>query len=589
MTSGQVVEMLDQTVDWYRLLGMQQQAATQPSDLLILYANRQAAEQVMAISFEIARANAELLSSEADVVRQRAEDQSRQSLQQTRRGLDEQRAALQAQIASAKAALASAPRSARSERQARIDVLQGRLDLINARRNLLTSMSRFEWENDTAGFGANALKAHIDAVAASIPAEGSMPMASAADQASKPVENGAAGVSLLRAELGQYGIWDLASTVMRLRGKARMIETVDGRTAQLEALFDQLRAPPQERLKQLAAQGDALSTQSADAGAPGLRGVRDQYDTLAWLFQQTSAMVTPLSKVDVLLGQYRSNLANWSDVVGRQLDEAWRALAMRLALFIGLLVLVLAGAHLWRRAVYRYVQDARRRSRYLLLNRIVVWCLVAAIAVFTFATEIGSLATFAGLITAGLAVAMQSVLVSVVGYFFLVGKYGVRVGDRVQIGNVVGEVVDLGLVRLHLLELKGEDSHLAPSGRVVAFANSVVFQASGGLFRQIPGIDLAWHEVNLVLPPDADPAAAKQRLVETINAVLADYQDDMLRQAQAMGLTSMAHGPQDVQPQVQLRFAPSGVEAMVRYPVTRQASAEIDERVSRELLAVVSG
>src|SRR5687767_10624635 len=51
MTGDQVVQILDATVDWYRLLGIQQQAATQPSDLLILYANRQTAEKLMALAF----------------------------------------------------------------------------------------------------------------------------------------------------------------------------------------------------------------------------------------------------------------------------------------------------------------------------------------------------------------------------------------------------------------------------------------------------------------------------------------------------------------------------------------------------------
>src|SRR5229473_4255242 len=65
LTGEQVVQILDETVDWYRTLGTQQQNATQPSDLLILFANRQTADKVVALAFEIARANAELLSSEA--------------------------------------------------------------------------------------------------------------------------------------------------------------------------------------------------------------------------------------------------------------------------------------------------------------------------------------------------------------------------------------------------------------------------------------------------------------------------------------------------------------------------------------------
>src|SRR5690349_22606080 len=74
MTGDQVVRILDETVDWYRTLGAQQQSATQPSDLLILYANRQIADRVVALAFELARANAELLSSEADVAQKAAAD-----------------------------------------------------------------------------------------------------------------------------------------------------------------------------------------------------------------------------------------------------------------------------------------------------------------------------------------------------------------------------------------------------------------------------------------------------------------------------------------------------------------------------------
>ena len=108
MTGDQVVEILDKTVEWYRTLGVQQQAATQPSDLLILYANRQTADKVMALAFEIARANAELISSEAGVAEANADTASR-SIEQARSRLDTQRKTIQSQIDSVKGELASAP------------------------------------------------------------------------------------------------------------------------------------------------------------------------------------------------------------------------------------------------------------------------------------------------------------------------------------------------------------------------------------------------------------------------------------------------------------------------------------------------
>ena len=584
MTGEQVIQILDETVDWYRTLGMQQQAATQPSDLLILYANRQTADKVMALAFEIARANAELLSSEASAREAGDATDSPQSLAKRQTQLDTQRKEIEAEIAAVRAQISSAPRESRGALQERISALQGELDLVSARRNYLDNMARFAYESDANDMGANALKAHIDAIAASVPMT-SGGSASSAATASAPAAAPAANVSGSGSSLSQFGIWDLGAAVLRLSQKANTIESVDERTARLQELFTEIRTPPLAKLQELSERGDALAAR-VQSGEGNLRGMRDQYDTLAWLFQQTSAIATPLSKAGVLLDQYRSNLENWRETIDRQYRDALKVLAWRFALFAALLILVLLAAHIWRRAVFHYVSEPRRRSRLLIVQKVVVWLLIVAIAISTFATEIGSLATFAGLITAGLAVAMQSVLVSIVGYFFLIGRYGVRVGDRVQIGNVSGEVIEMGLVRMHLMELSGQPS-LSPTGRVVAFANSIIFQASGGLFKQIPGVNLAWHEITLSLPAKADPAAIKESLLEAVTKVIADYREDINRQAAEIQKASSTNARGEPKPHVQLRFAASGVDAVVRYPVQLSLAAEIDERVSRETLAVI--
>jgi small-conductance mechanosensitive channel len=248
---------------------------------------------------------------------------------------------------------------------------------------------------------------------------------------------------------------------------------------------------------------------------------------------------------------------------------------------------VFGAAELWRSMVLRYIQDTRRRHQLLLLRRIALWSLVVIVIGIAFASELGSIVTFAGLITAGIAVAMQSVLVSIVGYFFLIGKYGIRVGDRVQIGEVAGEVIDLGLVRMYLMELGGKGT-MGPTGRVVGFANSVVFQVSSGLFKQIPGVNFAWREVVLNLPPGADYAVIKERLIAAVTDALKDYRAEILRQTKEIERTTSSNSAVDAQPQVQLHFSAGGVEAHVRYPVHLQHAAEIDERVTEALANVVS-
>src|SRR5687767_5451903 len=184
MTADQVVRILDETVDWYRMLGVQQQSAAQPSDLLILYANRQAADRVVALVFELAGANAELLSSQAEV-QQAAETEaagSPRALQRDQSDLDARRATLQAEIAAAQRQLGAAEVAERNMLQARVAELQSELDLLNARRNLLNNMLEFAHETDANGSGVTALKDHINAIAASIPAaSGVMPELGATD------------------------------------------------------------------------------------------------------------------------------------------------------------------------------------------------------------------------------------------------------------------------------------------------------------------------------------------------------------------------------------------------------------------------
>jgi small-conductance mechanosensitive channel len=594
MTGEQVIRILDETVDWYRTLGAQQQWATQPSDLLILYANRQIADRVIGLAFDLARANAELLSSEAEVAQKAAADtaSSPQAMQRVQQQLDARRAELQAEITSLQRGLAARPKAQGGEMQARISQLQSELDLVNARRNLYSSIAQFTYQSDANGTGASALKAHIDAIAASLPSSSSG-AAPAAAAAGSPAGSVAASTALSASGsgsengAGRIGIWDLASNVMRLADKLRIINTADRRTADLQNTFTQIGAPPQEKIKALSAQGDALAAQADSSSGAAPKGVRDQFDTLAWLFKQTAAIVIPLSREDVLLGQYRRNLTTWRDNAESQYFDALKALGVRVAILLGLLATVFAGAEAWRRGVLRYVQEPRRRYQLLLVRRIVCWALAVTIVGFTFATDLGSLATFAGLLTAGLAVAMQSVLVSIVGYFFLIGKYGIRVGDRVQIGNVSGEVVDVGLVRLHLMELSGQPPR-GPTGRIVAFANSIVFQASGGIFKHIHGVNLAWHDITLALPPKADPYAMKEKLSAAANQVLSEYSEDIARQTREIQKTTSLNASDAAQTQVQLRFSASAVEALVRYPVQLQHAAEIDERMSQELMTAVA-
>jgi small-conductance mechanosensitive channel len=584
MSAAEVIQMLDATVDWYRTLGVQQQIADEPSDLLSLSENRQIANQVVGLAFDVARASADrLVEGSPDAAAGNQAGASAQTLAARQQKLDSQALSIQNEMESMRAKLAAAPKNAKPALQGKIAELQGELDLINARKSMIGSIVTVVNGSDAKDAGS--LRSQIDAMAVALPSASSSPSpATTAPTAQHPAN--AAGPA--PAAASRFGIWDEAADVFKLSEKISSIDAIDHRTEALQTALTQIQSKLVAQLRALSARGDALMSQADTDNSAALGVTREQLDALADQFKQASVLFVPLRKQAALLDQYRRNLKNWREAVEDQSRTALKSLGIRAGVLALILGAVFALAELWHRGVLKYVQDSRKRYQLLLLRRIALWVLVVIIIGITFASELGSIVTFAGLITAGLAVAMQSVLVSIVGYFFLIGKYGIRVGDRVQIGEVSGEIIELGMVRMYLMELAGRGSFV-PTGRVVAFPNSVVFQVTTGLFKQIPGVSFTWHDITLALPPEGDYESIKQKLFAAANEALAEYREEIQRQTRELQRSTLSSAGGDALPTVQLSYSAKGVDAHVRYPVQLAHAAEIDERMSRALLQVISG
>jgi small-conductance mechanosensitive channel len=432
------------------------------------------------------------------------------------------------------------------------------------------------------GLGTSSLRGQIDALARTVSAEvAGSANAATANSGANPPTPAAPAVSASKPE--PSGIWGLTADLFSLTGK---VDTIRDRIKATDDLADagkQLRTPLIARLTELTKQGDAIAHQADTADANNLAQQKKDLDSLTAQFKQLSAAVLPLTKQSILLDLYKRNLMNWEGTVKSRYRSDLRGLLVRLLLLAMALGFVLAAAELWRRAIFRYVHESRRRYQFLLIRKIVMWFSIVMVVAFAFASQLGSVATFAGLITAGVAVALQNVILSVAGYFFLIGKFGIRVGDRVQIAGVTGEVVEVGLVRLFLMELSSTGSEI-PTGRVVAFSNSIVFQPTSGLFKQIPGTNFMWHEITITLPGDSDYHTVEKNLRNVVDKVFADYKDDIENQRRQMERTLSYTSTGEFRPRTRLLFTGGGLEAVIRYPVTLENATEIDDRITREVL-----
>jgi small-conductance mechanosensitive channel len=579
LDASRIMPLLDQTLTWYRQMSVVQQIANDPSEVTIVTDNRQLATQIVRLSFDFARAEADAITStqrSTPVQTQTGGTPEQQAMVKAEDQIDQEIKTAETELNSLKQKLATATGRQRSLLESQIAQTQSEIELQKTRRDAIRNMREF-----VAGAGGEAggLKGQIDALAASIPAIGAAGTAtgnqpSAKDQANTNIEAAASEPT---------GIWSLGAGLFDIGHKLNTINSAITQTQSLAQASTDLRTPLANRLRALWREADQVANQPPAKDPVAAAEQRQQLDGLGTEFKQLAAIAIPLSKQSILFGLYQKSLENWHSEVRGDLKDILERLLARLVVLAIIIGLVLVLGEIGKRTIFRYVHEPHRRYQFLLLRKIALAVAITIIVGLGFASQLNSAVTYAGLLTAGIAVALQNVIVAVVGYFFLIGRYGIRVGDRVQISGVTGEVVDIGLVRMQVMELGGSAAD-TPTGRVVAFSNSVVFQPTAGIFRQIPGTDFVWHEVSLTLAPDSDFKAVRERLLNAVESVLADYDEELERQNRAMERNLLGVADGVLKPNVQLRLTTSGLEALVRFPVDLRHAGEIDERVTRELL-----
>src|ERR1700747_3808903 len=135
------------------------------------------------------------------------------------------------------------------------------------------------------------------------------------------------------------------------------------------------------------------------------------------------------------------------------------------------------------------------------------------------------LGTFLGLAGAGLTVALKDFIVGFLGWFVLMRKNGIRLGDWVEINGVTGEVIEIGLFHTVLLETGNWTDSGHPTGRRVTFTNSYALE--GQYFNFSTSGQWLWDELQVVLPTGDDPYP----MIEAIQKSVLDATKEHAEQA----------------------------------------------------------
>ena len=194
--------------------------------------------------------------------------------------------------------------------------------------------------------------------------------------------------------------------------------------------------------------------------------------------------------------------------------------------------------------------------------------------------------TVLGLAGAGLTVAMKDFIVAFFGWFVLMGRNGIRVGDWVEINGVGGEVVEIGLLKTVLLETGNWTDSSHPTGRRVSFVNS--FAVEGHYFNFTTSGQWMWDELQVLIPAGQDPypiVAGMQKIVEAETAANAGKAEAEWKETtaryRARALSAV--------PAINVVPTAAGIEVHVRYITRAYERHEARKRLYEAVVQLMHG
>jgi len=295
----------------------------------------------------------------------------------------------------------------------------------------------------------------------------------------------------------------------------------------------------------------------------------DESSDLLQKTKQISADQKSLASFDKRVDTHKqlaSIYGQWLNVVeGQRRNEIY--LTLRGVLIILAIALVLLFFDRWLESLLGKTSLDRRQVETLrTVTRVSIQVLAVLLVLLVIFGPPSQLGTFLGLAGAGLTVALKDFIVGFLGWFVLMGKNGIRLGDWVEINGVTGEVVELGMFHTVLLETGNWTDSGHPTGRRVTFTNS--FAIEGHYFNFSTSGQWLWDELQVVLPAGRDPYP----IVDAIQKKVLEATSETAKQAeqewQGVSRSKETAHTLTAAPAINVKPVVGGIEIAVRY-ITR--------------------
>lgn len=191
------------------------------------------------------------------------------------------------------------------------------------------------------------------------------------------------------------------------------------------------------------------------------------------------------------------------------------------ALAIVVALLILLSSRLLQRLVTRSVDNSNKRYRTRKAVAFISYGLLLVSLAALFADQLSGLAVAFGVAGAGIAFALQEVIASVAGWVAIAFGRFYAPGDRVQLGGIKGDVIDIGVLRTTLMEIGQWVNGDQYNGRIVRVANSFVFKEP--VFNYSADFPFLWDEIRIPVRYGSDWQLAREMLARVAEEVCGDF------------------------------------------------------------------
>jgi small-conductance mechanosensitive channel len=323
-----------------------------------------------------------------------------------------------------------------------------------------------------------------------------------------------------------------------------------------------------EKTGALPAEPQTNPGQTTANSGPQAKLSRGESAELVKATKRRSAIAKALASLDKRIDdqkQLAENYGKWIEAVATKQREVVHGALTGLAIILAILLLGIFFDSWLERLLGKTSLDRRQVETMRTLTRVSVQVFAVLFILLVIFGPPSQLGTILGLAGAGLTVALKDFIVGFLGWFVLMGKNGVRLGDWVEINGVTGEVVELGMFHTVLLETGNWTDSGHPTGRRVTFTNSYAIE--GHYFNFSTSGQWMWDELQVVLPTGQDPYpvidAIQKKVAEATSESAKQAEQEWKSAASSRQMTALSAAPAiNVKPII------GGVEIAVRY-ITR--------------------